>query len=433
MTLMIRKYLKSISWLRILVIKCRRVSYYFRVKFLIRLAKLYQEREIKRIQNNTIEGKKINVVFLVLYRSIWKVDLVFKEMMKDERYNPCIVVIPRTNTVDPLSEAKETYEYFKSKGYKTKLAYQDGKWQDLELVNKIDLVFFSIPYKNTEDKYLINSLYRKVCCYVPYFEQIDKDYDVHFNGLTENLCWKIFQINKIHKDIAAKFSYNKGMNIDVVGYTATEPLYNDSIVESNPWKCKNLKKIIIAPHHSIDKNTDLSNATFLETYKTLQLLPKLYENYACFAFKPHPLLKEKLYEHPEWGIERTNKYWKFWEEQHNTQIENAGYIDLFKSSDAMIHDCSSFIIEYLYVNKPCLYLNPNVRNQLNAYGVIGFDAITKSYCNNDIIDFVEKVISGVADAPQYEQNVSLIPQASPSKSVMRILNSELFKIKDNEI
>ena len=31
-------------------------------------------------------------------------------------------------------------------------------------------------------------------------------------------------------------------------------------------------------------------------------------------------------------------------------------MDLFKQSDAMIHDSGSFIMEYLLVNKPCMYL-----------------------------------------------------------------------------
>ena len=35
------------------------------------------------------------------------------------------------------------------------------------------------------------------------------------------------------------------------------------------------------------------------------------------AFKPHPLLKERLYQHLEWGLERTNTYFERWNELNN--------------------------------------------------------------------------------------------------------------------
>lgn len=32
------------------------------------------------------------------------------------------------------------------------------------------------------------------------------------------------------------------------------------------------------------------------------------------------------------------------------------YVDLFKQSGEMIHDCGSFIMEDMLVNMPCMYL-----------------------------------------------------------------------------
>lgn len=422
---MIKGLLKSIPLLRLFVLKFRRFIFFIKVHLYNTIACVYHSFEKKRVKKKVSSGKQINVFFLVLDKSVWKTDLIFQEMVKDSRYNPCIVVIPRINALNVLDHAEDNYNYFKGKGYQTKSLYSNGQWQRLETIGTIDMIFFSNPHQLSLPQYLISPLYKKLTCYVPYFEQIDTNYDGHFNGLTVNLCWKVFQINDIHKNIALRYAFNRGRNIDVVGYPATESLYSSDGINVSPWKKSELKKIIIAPHHSIASSTPLSNATFLETAETLQTLPRLFENSVCFAFKPHPLLKEKLYKHPEWGVEKTNGYWEYWSAQENTQFEDAGYIDLFKTSDAMIHDCSSFIIEYLYVKKPCLYLNSKIRDGLNEYGKIGYDAITKAKNNEDIIKFVESLVNETAPLPKYSSEVNLIPKESPTKKIISILNAEL--------
>lgn len=422
---MIRDLLRSIPLLRMLVIKLRRFIFFFKIHLYIFAAAIFHVLEINRVKKKNSNGKPIDVVFLVVYKSIWKADLVFQQMAKDSRYNPCIIVIPRMDANNVLEDAEDTYKYFKEKGYNTKIAYDNKNWQKLESFTNVDIIFFSIPYSYSLPQYLISSLYKKLTCYVPYFEQIDTNYEGHFNGLTENVCWKVFQINEIHKKIAIKHAFNNGRNIDVVGYPATEPLYTSTGLQTNPWKNKALKKVIIAPHHSIASSTPLANATFLETAEVLQSLPTLFKNSVTFAFKPHPLLKDKLYKHPDWGIKKTDSYWDFWSNQENAQFEDAGYIDLFKTSDAMIHDCSSFIIEYLYVNKPCLYLNSQIREGLNEYGEIGYDAILKAKNNEDIIAFVKSVVDETAPPPKYSSEVNLIPKESPTKRIMSILNSNI--------
>ncbi|WP_157822431.1 CDP-glycerol glycerophosphotransferase family protein [Psychromonas sp. Urea-02u-13] len=422
---MVKNLLKSIPMMRVLVNKLRRFIKFININFYIAVAGFFHFFELKRVRKKLFNGKKIDVIFLVMEKSVWKTDLIFQGMEKDSRYNPCIVVIPRINATNILENAENTYKYFKEKGYKTRISYSNGNWQKLESISNIDIVFFSNPHQISLPQYLISSLYKKLSCYVPYFEQIDTNYEGHFNGVTENLCWKVFQINDIHKNIALKYAFNRGRNIDVVGYPATEPLYNSTKIKFTPWKENSLKKIIIAPHHSIANSSPLANATFLETAETLQTLPALFKHSVCFAFKPHPMLKEKLYKHPDWGVNKTDLYWHFWSTQENTQFEDADYIDLFKTSDAMIHDCSSFIIEYLYVKKPCLYLNSNIRNGLNEYGKIGYDAITKAKNNEDIIEFVKSVVDETATPPQYSSEVNLIPRESPTKKIMTILNAEI--------
>jgi CDP-glycerol glycerophosphotransferase (TagB/SpsB family) len=79
-----------------------------------------------------------------------------------------------------------------------------------------------------------------------------------------------------------------------------------------------------------------------------------YRSQVSIAFKPHPVLRSRLEE--LWGREKTDEYYRFWEELDNTFVADGEYAALFAASDAMIHDCGSFTAEYLYTGKPVLYV-----------------------------------------------------------------------------
>ena len=104
-----------------------------------------------------------------------------------------------------------------------------------------------------------------------------------------------------------------------------------------------------------------------------------------FCFKPHPALKEKLYTHKDWGINKTNDYYNFWNKGSNTILSEADYHDLFVQSDALILDSVSFSAEYLYLNKPYCFLikdNFDYNSSLNEIGQKIFKILKKS---NDMI------------------------------------------------
>ena len=397
-----------------------RLNKALKVKLLLIVSRFHHKKELRRIAQKTKKGEKVRVAFLVMDIGVWKADSVYTAMLDSSIFSPCIVVIPRINDPDPIRNANETRDYFLGLGYETIVPYNQG-WRELESFINPDIIFISNPHDITDKNYYIRSMYKKLTCYIPYFEQVCKDYEGHFNNLTVNLCWKVFQINEIHKEIAKEYCFNKGINIDVVGYPAVESLYNESTELLNDWKKNNLKKIIIAPHHSIGGSTMLANSNFLifaDAYKNLALK---YKEEVNFAFKPHPLLKQNLYNHADWGTEKTDKYWSFWESCENTQLETGSYQGLFKYSDAMIHDCSSFLIEYLYVNKPVLYMNKNIRDKLNAYGKFGYDNVLKCSNEGELSDFIEKVVCGQVTVNDKSVSTKLIPKVSPSKAIIERL------------
>ena len=75
-----------------------------------------------------------------------------------------------------------------------------------------------------------------------------------------------------------------------------------------------------------------------------------------------------------------------------TQLDEGDYIDLFLSSDAMIHDSGSFLAEYLYAEKPVMYLKRENNNHFNKFGQDILKSIDIGKSFEDIRAFVDNLL-----------------------------------------
>ena len=120
-----------------------------------------------------------------------------------------------------------------------------------------------------------------------------------------------------------------------------------------------------------------------------------YKDKVQFVFKPHPMLKDKLYKNESWGPEKTDAYYDAWNTMPNTRLADGNYVDLFITSDAMIHDCSAFTAEYLYVNKPVMYVTEKERiESFNSFANECFQVHYHGSSIRDIETFIDNVING---------------------------------------
>ena len=176
----------------------------------------------------------------------------------------------------------------------------------------------------------------------------------------------------------------------------TEVYLQPTLKLSSPWIDQTIKKkkIIWAPHYSINRNTAFHYSTFLVYYDYMLELAEKYKDYIQIAFKPHPYLLTKLYE--IWGKDKTDRYYSSWENGVNTQLVLGDYVSLFMHSDALIHDCSSFTIEYHYTKNPVLYLikDDHHADGLNEFGKKAFKMHYLGRNEEDIESFVINIIQG---------------------------------------
>lgn len=347
--------------------------------------------------------EKVRVVFLAIHSSVWKVDSVFQRMLNDPYFEPEILVCPYVLFGEERmqQDMEHAYQHFKQKKYPvTKAKREDGSWIKLEEM-KPDILFFTNPYKLTKDIYYTAAFSNYLSCYVPYYYMATKhagDERVEYDNMLFLHAWKVYWPHVFCDQTHKQLSPNKGENGLTLGYPAVENLYTKKkLLSANEvWKkqTKDPKRIVFAPHHTIEDSTN-SLSSFLAFGEFIQALAIEYKDNVQWSFKPHPILKSKLYLHPLWGEEKTDKYYKFWQEEEYTQLDEGEYDDLFLSSDALIHDCSSFIVEYAFTRKPCLFLiNQNdLSGLLNEFGEGVIQIYEKAKAAQDIEDFVNRVIA----------------------------------------
>lgn len=345
----------------------------------------------------------IKVVFFVLYDSMWKNDLLFKMMMESNRFDPYVISIShRKQSVEMIEEnQKRLKTFFEAKGFPFIEGYDSltGQWFDIKSFRP-DLVFYQQPYNDTCKEYRIKYLMHNcVICYIPYAYVIENT-NFFYNTYLLNMAWKMFYPTDFHLDDARRLAFNKGRNIVVSGYPLADYIIPGSRSDSGNWKqkCAGIKRVIWAPHHSILGEDMLSYSLFLEMADPMIELAKRYSGKIQFAFKPHPVLKEKLYRSDVWGYEKTDKYYKLWEDMENTCVAQSEYIELFNSSDAMIHDCSSFTVEYLHTCKPVMYLTrKNHESEFNESGRMCYRLHYKGGTITEIEQFLDEVVLGGND------------------------------------
>ena len=157
-----------------------------------------------------------------------------------------------------------------------------------------------------------------------------------------------------------------------------------------------------------------------------------YADRLQIAFKPHPRLKSELYKNPEWGKERTDEFYSFWENSPTTQLETGDYIDLFKTSDALIHNCGSFTAEYLYMQKPTAYITRNldaIKADMNAFGVACQDAHYIVASPEEIRQFIDDVVLAAKDPmkSRREKLINTILRAPNGSTVAENIYNDLVK------
>lgn len=332
----------------------------------------------------------MNVVFILSELGSWKTERLYLAMLSHPRFSPYIL------TADSMENpaARPILEtYLEGKGYGFARTKEGDSIHDHV---RADIIFYQKPYSGVIPESLeMNHNKSSLLCYAHYgFFNIAQRWAVNQELILRS--WQVYAENTAVIDELKHLSLNSCSN-----FIATGMPMQDAFLRyergSDPWKDRDhaRKRIIWAAHHTIPIDGQyLDYSTFLDYSEAMLEIASRYEDSCEFVFKPHPLLRAKLEKF--WGKECTDEYFSRWERGGNTQLAEGEYISLMMESDAMIHDCASFTVEYMYTGRPVMYLDNGREHTsgMTAYAAEAYNLHYKASNADDVEKFIDALIAG---------------------------------------
>lgn len=332
-------------------------------------SKVNYQKVLKRIKSD--RTNPIRVMFIVEENEKWGWQSVYDVMSMDSNFK----ILPIIALPARLETQEKTIEFFKQLGINAIDGFDQDSQKAIYLqAFKPDIVFYQQPIflRQTYTPEVLSE--QALCCITSYgYSSLSaENWGTEIIKMKLANMWKMFIESPYHTRYFEKTANLKGKDVlKVSGYPKLD-YYNEPVDEQfeKLWKDENnitRFRIIYAPHHSIE-NFRLGMSNFKSQYKFFLQFAQENPQYS-FVFKPHPFLKEKCISEKFMTAEQFESYIEAWNSLENASVYDKGnYFDLFKTSDVLITDCSSFLGEYFASGKPIVFLDKATRAGFNKFG-----------------------------------------------------------------
>ncbi len=365
------------------------------------------EKQHKALVEEISARGHVNVVIFAMSVAMWHYQHLYEALKRDSRFTVTVVLSPAKD----YEQKQKVDDIVRLRAYfaKNNVEYVDydveGGSAPVDVLEEFnpDIVFYPQPYENLFcPMHDCKRFYNKLLCYYPYAFLTGKgklSYDFHFH----NIAWRLYNPLPSHLEEAKATAWNKGRNVRIVGFSNADDYMRPSF--NDVWKPvedgKTRKRIIWAPHFTISESFgQIPRSNFLWVASIMTEIAQRYKDTLQIAFKPHPRLLTELYRHADWGREKADAFYRQWATMDNTQLETGEFIDLFMTSDAMIHDSGSFSVEYLYTHKPVMFLSRDInyfKMGQTEQSCKSLDAHYIGANEQEIYDFIDNVVLGGDD------------------------------------
>ena len=300
---------------------------------------------------------KIKVGFVLYDSSMWSGDDLYNLFARDKRFETTVFLCQRSEGLsnDIIHNVfLKDIELFKSHGLNL-VAVENLN----EAVPEQDVLIFLTPYfgRIANSFSLLSLPVRTLVSHIIYAFAISIRDKGYYNLPIFHTAWKIFFPSTINLKMYDEANIVKMPRGLFSGYPRIDVFFKKDAAFKFNWKMArpDAKKIIWAPHHSINQVTKW--ATFQWNYKFMYEFAKAHPKISWIV-KPHPNLAFRAIQNKVFpSVEAFEKYLQAWNELPNAQVYTGAYYQaIFATSDGMIHDCGSFTAEYQYVDKPMIYL-----------------------------------------------------------------------------
>jgi hypothetical protein len=387
-------------------------------------------------------SKPIHVLFVCHEPSLWSMfESIFNAMENDPNFSPLVVALPYKHGTLPDGQYKDggMLEFCKTKKIRVVCGYDKEKNEWINPASIMpDYVFFQTPYALYHQKWSVEdvSMMARIC-YVPYGTTL-------FRGEVEDLVHPssffrfthlIFKEDALSKKIFVnKFNNTKWFNEEKVvlcGHTKLDYLASKIDFSGTVWKrgiTNDIKRILWTPRW-----TTAESACHFFEYRNFFIEFCRKHQDIDFVFRPHPLCFQNFLNNGQLTDTELASLEKKYDESLNMTIDRTdNYQDSFLSSDILVSDLSSMMLEFLVTEKPIVYTHRvDLFNELGRKLSRGFYWVKNV---NELEETLKMLISGndplKKERKDLVETVLFIPKGGVGFKIKEIIKSDFFNGKN---
>ena len=391
--------------------------------------------------------KPIKVVFLGLYFESWDaLDEIYQKMVKDPRFEPVVVSMPRKLT-GQLAYAQEdkSHVFFESRGIDHVRLNTGGSGSEnrdaLKVLKNLapDYVFVNYPWqRNYQPAVRFDKLVEFTrLAYVPYFSLVMVDEPDHEPGggqvgslvATHVYKQRLHQLASLvftqDKNVLEAYSQTERGNsyVHFLGSPKIDALRKEALEGKASWPIAGEGfRVVWAPHHSYSPHW--LNFGVFSRIKDQMLDFALQNPDIQIVLRPHPFLWGTLTDRKVLSEQELSTWRSEWDGLANTSVDEDGsYAELFLATDVLVTDGISFLGEYpLIAGKPTIFFEKEDHWQFTATGELAANASVRVKTFSELEQVIK--LARESSLPDRAAEIQKLVEASspyPGESASRII------------
>ena len=327
------------------------------------------QRQAEALMRTRGNQRKIRVGFMLQVPNNFAViEPVYDAVCRDPGMEPVVLLMPELTFALYVKITRVDWEKTYSFGHEKCGEHcvetwnpKTQTWLDpAEL--QLDYVFIPRPYETYLPKMYRASALRRLCrvCFVPYSSPLLEDwhlmYNTHFiRNVSLLFCEKEASAAYVREKIGPTVR-SGDQKVFNSGFPKFDGVVSGEGLESDAWPRPREKsgfRVLWTPRWTLDPK--LGGSSFLK-YREEMIRWAEEDADVDLLFRPHPLALETYVREGILTREEEERYLLRYEQCGNAAVDRKStYYDTMWSSDALITDVSSMLMDYMFTGRPILY------------------------------------------------------------------------------
>ena len=323
--------------------------------------------------------EKARVGFVLQEPNSWaSIQSVYEAVKADPDMEPVVLLVPEMEFAFYVKVKKVIWEATYAFGKETftegciqTYNPETGEWVDPAKLD-LDYVFYSRPYETYLPKPYRAKAMKRLCrtCFVPYSSPLLGDYPLMYNmHFIRNLHMVFCEKQKSYDYVRGRLGLtvrSGDQHVFLVGFPKFDLNWNMEGVESTIWprpREKGRLRILWTPRWTTDPR--LCGSNFMN-YKEEIISWAEHDQNLDLVFRPHPM---GLWNYVHSGLmtqEELDQYLARYEACGNAAVDRRPtYYDTFWSSDVLVTDMSSVMMDYMLTGRPIVFCPTPIRKLMS--------------------------------------------------------------------